>query len=90
MTLWQMVLAFLVWLSAEPAAIDVEAPRAAAAVAAARASMATEPPAAAAAAAPEAASHPAQAAAPCPDGRCVRVSGASSSAVAPVAPAGGR
>lgn len=85
-----MVLAFLVWLSAEPAAIDVEAPRAAAAVAAARASMTTEPPPAAATASPVAPGGAAQAAAPCPDGRCVRVSGASSSAVVPVAPAGGR
>lgn len=43
--LWNAFVAFLVWLSADPAAIDREAPRAAAAVAAARASMLSEPPA---------------------------------------------
>lgn len=45
--LWRWIVAFLVWLSADPAAIDLEAPRAAAAVAAARASMAHDvaPPA---------------------------------------------
>jgi len=37
--LWRAWVAFLVWLSAEPQAIDREAPRAAAAVAAARASL---------------------------------------------------
>lgn len=36
------ILAWLVWLSADPAAVDVERPKAAAAVAAARASMAVE------------------------------------------------
>jgi hypothetical protein len=39
------IVAFLVWLSADPVAIDLEAPRAAAAVAAARASMVPEAPA---------------------------------------------
>lgn len=38
--LWRWLVAFLVWLSADPAEIDLEHPRAAAAVAAARASMA--------------------------------------------------
>ena len=39
-TLWRWFVAFLVWLSADPAEIDLEHPRAAAAVHAARASMA--------------------------------------------------
>jgi hypothetical protein len=39
-TLWRWFVAFLVWLSADPIEIDLEHPRAAAAVAAARASMA--------------------------------------------------
>lgn len=39
MTLWQWIVAWLVWLSADPVAIDLEAPRAAAAVSVARASM---------------------------------------------------
>lgn len=39
MTLWEFLLWLLTWLSAEPAAMDAEHPRAAAAVAAARASM---------------------------------------------------
>jgi hypothetical protein len=39
MTIWQWIVGFLVWLSADPAAIDLEAPKAAAAVAAARASL---------------------------------------------------
>lgn len=43
--MWQWIIAFLVWLSADPVAIDRQAPRAAAAVAAARASMATDSPA---------------------------------------------
>lgn len=38
--LWKWIVAFLVWLSADPTEIDLEAPRAAAAVAAGRASMA--------------------------------------------------
>jgi hypothetical protein len=42
MTLWQWIVGFLVWLSADPAAIDLEAPKAAAAVAAARASLLVE------------------------------------------------
>jgi len=37
--MWEAFLAWLVWLSSDPTAIDREAPRAAAAVAAARASM---------------------------------------------------
>lgn len=45
MKLWDLVVAFLVWLSADPQAIDLEAPRAAAAVAAARASMLADSPA---------------------------------------------
>lgn len=44
MTLWNAIVAFLVWLSADPKAVDLEAPKAAAAVAAARASMLVEAP----------------------------------------------
>jgi len=43
--LWSALVAFLVWLSADPAALDLEAPKAAAAVAAARASLLVEAPA---------------------------------------------
>lgn len=43
--IWNAVVAFLVWLSADPKAVDLEAPKAAAAVAAARASMLTDTPA---------------------------------------------
>jgi hypothetical protein len=39
-TLWRWLVSLLVWLSADPVEIDLEHPRAAAAVAAARASMA--------------------------------------------------
>lgn len=42
--LWRAVVAFLVWLSADPAALDLEVPRAAAAVSAALASMAPDAP----------------------------------------------
>ena len=42
--IWNALVAFLVWLSADPAAITVEAPKAAAAVAAARASMLADSP----------------------------------------------
>lgn len=42
---WSALVAFLVWLSADPKAVDLEAPKAAAAVAAARASMLTDAPA---------------------------------------------
>ena len=42
MTTWQSILAWLAALSADPAAIDAEAPKAAAAVAAAYASVAPE------------------------------------------------
>jgi hypothetical protein len=42
--IWRAIIAFLVWLSADPAAVDLEAPRAAAAVAAALASMTPEAP----------------------------------------------
>jgi hypothetical protein len=45
MTLWDCLLWLLTWLSAEPAAMEVEHPRAAAAVAAARASMTAGEPA---------------------------------------------
>jgi hypothetical protein len=38
--LWRWITAFLVWLSADPVAVDLERPKAAAAVAAARASLA--------------------------------------------------
>lgn len=43
--LWNAFVAFLVWLSSDPKAVDLEAPKAAAAVAAARASMLIEAPA---------------------------------------------
>ena len=42
--MWQTLMAWLAWLSADPAALDVEHPKAAAAVAVARASMATQTP----------------------------------------------
>lgn len=42
LALWHWLTAFLVWLSADPAAIDAEAPKAAAAVAAAYAAFAVE------------------------------------------------
>lgn len=45
MSLWNWIVAFLVWLSADPATLDLEAPKAAAAVSAARASMLPEAPA---------------------------------------------
>lgn len=40
--LWRWFVAFLVWLSADPVEVDLEHPRAAAAVSAARASMETD------------------------------------------------
>jgi len=45
--LWRSLIAWLVWLSADPAGVDLEAPKAAAAVAAARSSLAVDaaPPA---------------------------------------------
>ena len=43
--IWNAVVAVLVWLSADPAALDLEAPKAAAAVAAAKASMLADAPA---------------------------------------------
>jgi len=43
--MWEAFIAWLVWLSSDPLAIDREAPRAAAAVSAARASMEPSPPA---------------------------------------------
>lgn len=43
--IYRSIVSFLVWLSADPAAIDAERPKAAAAVAAARASLTTEAPA---------------------------------------------
>ena len=45
MSLWQWIISFLVWRSADPAVSDLEQPRAFAAVAAARASMLPEAPA---------------------------------------------
>lgn len=42
--LWRLVIAWLVWLSSDSSAVDKEAPRAAAAVAAARASMIVDAP----------------------------------------------
>lgn len=44
MNLWQTIIAWLVWLTADPMAIDAERPRAAAACQAAYATFATEPP----------------------------------------------
>jgi hypothetical protein len=44
MRLVEWIISVLVWLSADPAAIDRESPRAAAAVSAARASLAVEAP----------------------------------------------
>ncbi|NBW19733.1 MAG: hypothetical protein EBR82_68350 [Caulobacteraceae bacterium] len=58
-----LIIAWLVWLSADPVALDVEAAKAAAAVAAARASMEVE-------------QLPSPATPACPDGKC-RVPGAS-------------
>lgn len=76
MTLWQWLVSWLIWLSADPVATDLEVPRAAAAVAVARASMVTE-------AAPPPAPGPAPAACDCgqtcvrgvwkPDGRVSQV-----------------
>ena len=43
--MWEWILAFLAWLSADPAAMSAEQPRAAAAVAAAYASLASGAPA---------------------------------------------
>lgn len=44
MSLWQWLVSWLIWLSADPVAADLELPRAAAAVAAARASMLPDAP----------------------------------------------
>lgn len=44
MTLWEIIIAFLVWLSADQKAVDLERPKAAAAVAVARASMTVDVP----------------------------------------------
>jgi hypothetical protein len=44
MTFFEWIISLFVWLSADPAAIAAEPPRAAAAVAAARASMTAEDP----------------------------------------------
>lgn len=55
-----LLIAWLVWLSADPVAVDAEAPKAAAAVAAARASMAVDAP-----------QPPAPPKPGCPDGKCV-------------------
>jgi len=41
--MWQWIIAWLVWLSADPAAVDLERPRCAAAVSAARASLIVDP-----------------------------------------------
>ena len=45
LTFWEWLLWILAWLSSNPAAADLEVPKAAAAVAAARASMLVEAPA---------------------------------------------
>lgn len=44
MTFWRWLIAFLTWLSADPQAVDLERPKAAAAVSAARASMLVDGP----------------------------------------------
>ena len=44
MTFWQWLVSWLIWLSADPVVADLEVPRAAAAVAAARASMLPDKP----------------------------------------------
>ena len=44
MTLWRWLIAFLAWLSADPQAVDLEHPKAAAAVSVARASMLRDAP----------------------------------------------
>jgi hypothetical protein len=44
-TVWRWLISFLVWLSADPMAADLEAARAAAAASVARASMAVDAPA---------------------------------------------
>ena len=69
-----LIIAWLVWLSADPVALDMESAKAAAAVAAARASMAVEAPQ------PPASAKPA-----CPDGKC-RVPGASPASGSPAKP----
>jgi hypothetical protein len=43
--IWNVFVAFLVWLSSDPRSVDLEAPKAAAAVSAARASMLVDAPA---------------------------------------------
>lgn len=58
LSLWRSLVALLVSLSADPVAIDREAPQSAAAVAAAYAAFASEPP------------PPKRQPAPCPDGKC--------------------
>jgi hypothetical protein len=67
-SLWAALAAFLAWLSSDPAAINVEAPRAAAAVAAAYAAFAPEAPPPQPETQPPA--PPKAAAVPCHDGRC--------------------
>jgi hypothetical protein len=69
-----LILAWLVWLSADPVAVDAEYPKAAAAVAAARASMAVEAPQ------PPSPTKPG-----CPEGKC-RVPSASPATVSPAKP----
>ena len=44
MSLWRWLIAFLTWLSADPQAVDLEHPKAAAAVSVARASMLHDAP----------------------------------------------
>lgn len=69
-----LIIAWLVWLSADPVAVDAEYPKAAAAVSAARASMAVEDP-----------QPPAPPKPGCPDGKC-RVPGASPASGSPAKP----
>ena len=80
--LWRAVIAWLVWLSADPQAVTVETPRAAAAVAVAYAALTPEP---------DAPPKPPKPVGPvtlipdCPGGTC-RVPGASPAIVSPARP----
>lgn len=79
--LWRWLISWLVWLSADPAVITAETPKAAAAVAVAYAALAPEPT-------PDKPPRPVGTVSvtpACPDGSC-RVPGASPSFVSPARP----